>query len=292
MNGVIELRNYEFNNKKYKELNIYERDIYEFLYTYVNVSKRVFTVYPSIQTIKRRINLSAPTIIKYIKNLAKKGWLAVSKQKCKMGHYNQYSLKVLWNNTKKPFFEVGENVKSAGSNLVDKVNNIIKKQDVKLDGLDALEASMLDFEEIEGRKSNIQTGKKAEKVEDIEEFEEIQTPQTEEEIAIEKYKLEGRLALIQRVLNPYHKITKSFLALAKKADDMDVFWDLMMPIVDKVVEEDMPVSIRYLENAFKIAINNKKYYKDSYTCRQFEDFNYTGKVKKVNYKRKTKLCRL
>lgn len=276
MNGVLELRNYEFNNKKYKELNIYERDIYEFLYTYVNVNKRIFTVYPSIETIKNGINLSAPTIIKYIKSLAKKGWLAVSKQKCKMGHYNEYTLKVLWNNTKKSFFEAGEKLKNAGSAIVNKINNIIKKEEtfeestanVEVDSLEQLEASMLDFKEFEDIKSDVQKVEIVDEFEEIEDFEEVKT---DEEIAEEEFNRKERLVAIKRVVNPLQKLTDNFIRLTEKADIEDVFWDAIMPVIDKVVEEDQRVSIRYLENALKIALNNKKYYKDLDTKNNFKN---------------------
>lgn len=276
MNGVLELRNYEFNNKKYKELNIYERDLYEFLYTYVNVNKRIFTVYPSIETIKTRINLSAPTIIKYIKSLAKKGWLAVSKQKCKMGHYNEYTLKVLWNNTKKSFFEAGEKLKNAGSAIVNKINNIIKKEEtfeestanVEVDSLEQLEASMLDFKEFEDIKSDVQKVEIVDEFEEIEDFEEVKT---DEEIAEEEFNRKERLVAIKRVVNPLQKLTDNFIRLTEKADIEDVFWEAIIPVIDKVVEEDQRVSIRYLENALKIALNNKKYYKDLDTKNNFKN---------------------
>ena len=276
MNGVLELRNYEFNNKKYKELNIYERDLYEFLYTYVNVNKRIFTVYPSIETIKTRINLSAPTIIKYIKSLAKKGWLAVSKQKCKMGHYNEYTLKVLWNNTKKSFFEAGEKLKNAGSAIVNKINNIIKKEEtfeestanVEVDSLEQLETSMFDFKEFEDIKSDVQKVEIVDEFEEIEDFEEVKT---DEEIAEEEFNRKERLVAIKRVVNPLQKLTDNFIRLTEKADIEDVFWEAIIPVIDKVVEEDQRVSIRYLENALKIALNNKKYYKDLDTKNNFKN---------------------
>lgn len=276
MNGVLELRNYEFNNKKYKELNIYERDIYEFLYTYVNVNKRIFTVYPSIETIKTRINLSAPTIIKYIKSLAKKGWLAVSKQKCKMGHYNEYTLKVLWNNTKKSFFEAGEKLKNAGSAIVNKINNIIKKEEtfeestanVEVDSLEQLETSMFDFKEFEDIKSDVQKVETVDEFQEIEDFEEVKT---DEEIAEEEFNRKERLVAIKRVVNPLQKLTDNFIRLTEKADIEDVFWEAIIPVIDKVVEEDQRVSIRYLENALKIALNNKKYYKDLDTKNNFKN---------------------
>lgn len=236
MNGVIELQNYEFEKKKLRELKPAQQTIYNALYTYVNVKKRIFEVYPSIKTIQKDTGLSSATVVKHLKILVQKGWLDITKKKAVIGNYNVYSLKVLWNNTKKSFFKTEKKVKETSSNLVDKVSNIIKK--------DKPVKASVKIEEIK-------------LVEDSVKIKEVKTP---EEIATEEFNRKERMDMIKRVVNPLQKLTDNFIRLADKADKADVFMDAIMPVIEKVVEEGKPVSIKYLENAFKIALNNKKYY--------------------------------
>ena len=238
MNGVIEIANYEFEQKKLKELKPVQHIIYNALYSYANVKEKKFIVYPSIETLHEKTNLGVSTICRNLKILVEKGWIAISKQKCKMGNYNQYTLRVIWNNTKTSFFDAGKKLKE--NKIVKKVSNIIKK-----------DKPVEDPVKVEAIKQEVKQVEKLTKVKEI---------KTEEERTIEEFNRKERMDMVKRVVNPLQRLSDSFIRLTEKADKEDVFMDAIMPIIDKVVEENRPVSVRYLENALKIALNNKKYY--------------------------------